>query len=125
MENQKKNKKKRSGLPTRMGLMFRIAAGAYLMYLAYSIYTGSGNMEGAEKIAFVAAIVIFAIVGAVIIVTSLRALQRGEYEGGAADPGKDKDLTQEKKEEVSGEKRIRFGEPQTMPEKADDDDGDI
>lgn len=124
MENREKNKKKRSGLSTRMGLFFRIAAGAYLMYLAYSIYTGSGNMEGGEKIAFVASIVIFAVVGAVIIVTSLRALQRGEYEGGAADTRKDADLTQEKKEEASEERRIRFGEPETMPEKSGDEGGD-
>lgn len=124
MEENKKSGKKRSGLPTRMGLLFRIAAGAYLMYLAYSIYTGSGNMEGAEKIAFVAAIVIFAVVGAVIIVASLRAMQRGEYEGGTADPGKNADMTKEKKEEVTEEKRIRFGEPETMPEKSAGDDGD-
>lgn len=124
MENREKNKKKRSGLPTHMGLIFRIVAGAYLIYLAYSIYTGSGNIEGGEKIAFIAAIAIFLVVGAAVVFTSLRAMQRGEYEGGAADPKKNGDREQEKGEEVSGEKRIRFGEPETVPGKTDDDGGD-
>ena len=124
MEDKKKAKKRRSGRPTHMGLIFRIVAGAYLIYLAYSIYTGSGNVEGGERIAFIAAIVIFVIVGAVIVLQSLRALQRGEYEGGAADPGKDADQKAEKKEEVSGEQRIRFGEPETVPEKSDGDGGE-
>ena len=123
MEDKKKVKKRKSGLPTHMGLIFRIVAGAYLIYLAYSIYTGSGNVEGGEKIAFIASIVIFVIVGAGIVLTSLRALQRGEYEGGAADPGKGGDRKEEKKEEVSGEQRIRFGEPETVPKKPVDDGG--
>lgn len=124
MENREKNKKKRSGLPTQMGLIFRIVAGAYLIYLAYSIYTGSGNIEGGEKIAFIAAIFIFVIVGAVIVFNSLRAMQRGEYEGGAADPKKNRDKAQEEKEEASGEQRIRFGEPETVPGKTDGDGED-
>ena len=110
MEDNKKEKKRRSGLPTQMGLIFRIVAGGYLIYLAYSIYTGSGSIEGGEKIAFIAAIVIFVIVGAVIVLQSLRAMQRGEYVGGAADSGKNEDQSEEKKNEVSGEQRIRFGD---------------
>lgn len=124
MEENKKTKKGRSGLPTQMGLIFRIAAGAYLIYLAYSIYTGSGNIEGGEKIAFIAAIAVFLVVGAGVVFTSLRAMQRGEYEGGAADPRKNGDKEQEKKEEASSEQRIRFGEPETVPGKTDGDGED-
>ncbi len=118
----KKTKKGRSGLPTQMGLTFRIIAGAYLMYLAYSIYTGSGEIVGAEKIAFIGAIVIFVAVGAYIIVTSLRAMQRGEYEGGAADHRKDAEEEEaDENVKTSVTDRIRFGEEETLPEKKEEE----
>ena len=119
MEDKKKSKKGRSGLPTQMGLIFRTVAGAYLMYLAYSIYTGSDSIEGGEKIVFIAAIFIFVLIGAVIVFSSLRALQRGEYEGGAGDHRKENEV-KEGKEEVSESGRIRFGEPETIPEKKEE-----
>lgn len=115
MDKQKNSKKKRSGLPTHMGLVFRTVAGGYLVYLAYSIYSGSGEIQGAEKIAFTAAIILFALVGAVVIFSSLRAMQRGEYEGGAGDPGK-KSVSVEEEEEAAKPDRIRFGEIETLPE---------
>ena len=108
MSDRKEKRKKRGALPTQMGLMLRTVAGLYLLYLAYSIYNGAGNVEGAEQIAFIAAIGIFVIAGAVVVVASLRALQRGEYEGGASDHRKE--MGEEKKEEISEKKRIRFGE---------------
>lgn len=109
MDDQKKNKKERSGLPTHRGLIFRTVAGVYLIYLAYSILTNAGEVAGTEKIVFVLAVAIFVVIGAVIIISSLRAMQRGEYEGGAADPRKKEEDTEEE-EEVSEPGRIRFGE---------------
>ena len=115
MENHhKNNKKKRSGLPTQMGLIFRMAAGGYLMYLAYNIYNSSGEVQGMEKIAFAASIVLFGVIGVVVIVQSLRAMQRGEYEGGAGDHRKDSVSSEE---EAAKPDRIKFGEPETMPER--------
>lgn len=107
MSDRKENRKKKGALPTQMGLLFRAIAGAYLMYIAYHIYGSAENVTGAEKIAFVAAIAVFAIVGAAVVVSSLRSMQRGEYEGGAGDDRKE---IEEGKEEASGKKRIRFGE---------------
>ncbi len=107
MDDRKKNKKKQGSLPTQMGLLFRTIAGAYLMYLAYSIYGSAENVVGVEKIAFVAAIAVFAIVGAAVVISSLRSMQRGEYEGGAGDHGKE---TEEDSKATSERKRIRFGE---------------
>ena len=118
-DKRKKNEKKRSGLPTHMGLIFRIVAGGYLVYLAYSIYSGSGEVQGAEKIAFVAAIALFSVIGLWVIVSSLRAMQRGEYEGGVGDPRKDAGKTvKTQEEEKTG--RIRFGEPETIPREKED-----
>lgn len=107
MDDRKKNKKRQGGLPTQMGLVFRMAAGAYLLYLAYSIYSGAGNVTGVERGAFIAAITVFAIVGAIVVISSLRAMQRGEYEGGEGDYRKE---IEKEKEEISEIKRIRFGE---------------
>ncbi len=118
-EQNKKNKKKRSGLPTHMGLIFRMVAGGYLVYLAYSIYNSSGEVQGAEKIAFAASVILFGVIGAVVVFQSLRAMQRGEYEGGAGDHRKDEESGGEEKETAKPE-RIRFGEPETMPDKEEE-----
>lgn len=113
----KKDKKPGSGLPTQMNLVIRIVAGGYLLYLVYSMYKSFGEAQGAEKFIFPAIAVLFAVIGAVIIVSALRAMVRGEYVGGAKDPaGKDgeEEAVEEKvKEEPT---RIRFGEPDTLPE---------
>ncbi len=118
-EQNKNNKKKRSGLPTHMGLIFRMVAGGYLVYLAYSIYNSSGEVQGAEKIAFAASVILFGVIGAVVVFQSLRAMQRGEYEGGAGDHRKDEESGGEEKETAKPE-RIRFGEPETMPDKEEE-----
>ena len=119
MDGKKKNKKERSGLPTQMGLIFRMVAGGYLIYLAYSIYNGSGKMQGTEKFVFVGVIILFAVVGSGVVISSLRAMQRGEYEGGAGDHRKESESAKEEKKAAKPE-RIRFGEPETMPEKEEE-----
>lgn len=112
----KKDKKKKSSLPTQMNLVIRIVAGGYLCYLAYNIYGTSGEVQGAEKIIFPVVTVLFAVIGAVIIVSALRAMQRGEYVGGARDTGGKNGEEKAVKEEAKAEPdRIRFGEPETLP----------
>ena len=111
-----KKKKKRSGLSSPMNLMIHMAAGAYLIYLAYNIYSGVGAAEGNEKIVMPLAVVLFGVIGAVIIFSALRSLMKGEYQGGAGDPGKDaKEEEMEEKTVETG--RIRFGEIETIQEK--------
>lgn len=120
MSDKKENKKGRRSLPTRMSLVIRIVAGVYLLYLAYSIYNNQSEVQGAERFVFGAAMILFVVFGAVIAGTSLRAMQKGEYAGGAGDSGRDREEEKEKKgavEENAGQKRIRFGEPETLPER--------
>lgn len=114
MDNRKKNEKKRRSLPTQMNLMTHIVAGAYLIYLAYSIYSGA-EAVGSEKIVMLLAAVLFGVIGAVIIFSALRSLTKGEYVGGAGDlDGGNKE------EEIIEERRIRFdGEEETSEENAD------
>lgn len=117
MSDRKENKKGRRGLPTQMNLVIRIVAGVYLLYLAYSIYNSQSEVQGAEKFVFLAAMILFVVVGAVIAGTSLRAMQRGEYAGGAGDPGREREEEKDAAEENAGQRRIRFGEPETLPER--------
>lgn len=114
MDNRKKNEKKRRSLPTQMNLMTHIVAGAYLIYLAYSIYSGA-EAVGSEKIVMLLAAVLFGVIGAVIIFSALRSLTKGEYVGGAGDPDGGN-----KEEEITEERRIRFDEEEeTSEENAD------
>lgn len=118
MGEKKKNSGRRSGLPTQMNLVIRILAGAYLLYLAYSIYHNTGGMDRSVAIIFA---VLFCITGGALAVFSARSLQRGEYEGGKADTEKEngeenKERTKKGESDPSG--RIRFGEPETLPEAA-------
>lgn len=112
------NKKRRRGLPTQMNLIVHILAGAYLLYLAYSIFNSSGEMNGVVNIIFS---LIFCVVGAVLIISAARSLQRGEYVGGAADTEKENGGVSGKRgeeEKSDSPGRIRFGEPETLPEEA-------
>lgn len=112
MNDKKKKEKKRGGLPTQMNLVIHMAAGAYLMYLAYSIYGDAGTATGGEKIALGLAILVFVVVGAICVFSSLRSLVKGEYEGGAGDPnrGNKGEEPGQKEDEISEERRIRFDE---------------
>ncbi len=111
------NKKRQRGLPPQRNLIIHIVVGAYLLYLAYSIVNSDGEVNRIVMIAFS---LIFCIVGVVLIISSVRSLQRGEYEGGAADTEKENDEgTGERTEEEENDSpgRIRFGEPETLPER--------
>lgn len=110
----KKDKRKRRSLPTRMSLVIRIVAGVYLCYLAYSIYGGTGEVQGAERYIFPVTAVLFVVIGVVIAFSALRAMQRGEYVGGAKDPAGE--VGEAKAEEETRPDRIRFGEPETLPQ---------
>lgn len=100
MSDRKENKRRRYGLPTQMSLVIRIAAGLYLLYLAYSMFNAQAQMQGTERVVFIGALLLFAVIGGVLIFTSLRGLQRGEYVGGAADVREDnKDVREDNKKE--------------------------
>lgn len=113
---EKKDKKQRSSLPTQMNLVIRIVAGIYLLYLAYSIYGNVGEAEDVGRVVFPLAMLLFVAIGVVIIVFSLRAMQRGEYVGGARDTGQGTEQKTSPEEEKTEPDRIRFGEQKTSLE---------
>lgn len=120
MSDKKENKRRQRSLPTQMSLVIRIAAGIYLLYLTYSIYNAQTQMQGIERGVFIAVMVLFAAIGGTIIVTSLRALQRGEYVGGRADIGENKKKEAEENKKTE-QKRIRFEEPMEIREKEEEE----
>lgn len=86
MDNRKKNETSKRQLPNKTKLIIHIVIGGYLVYLAHSIFNNMDGTQGAVTIIFP---VLFCIVGAALIFSSLRSLKRGEYEGGPADPEKE------------------------------------
>lgn len=84
--NDKKERKKKPGvLPTQMNLIIRTAAGGYLLYLAYGICNDAAGTEGGKRIILALSVLSFVVVGAICVFSSIRALNKGEYAGGAAD----------------------------------------
>ena len=74
-------------LPTKLMLFVRVAAGAYVMYAAYSIKDSLATVAGAEKIFFMAVMVAFPVIGLLLIIHSLKALKEGRFVDGAMDAG--------------------------------------
>ncbi len=74
-ENSKKN------YPTQLALTIRILVGAYVTYLAYQVATSKDTVTTPMWIA----VAIFIIAGVGLIVTSVKHLACGEYEGGRKD----------------------------------------
>lgn len=81
MENGRKN------YPSKISLILRIVVSAYLLYLAWGLRGAPASHTGTQKLFFIAAIAVFAIVGAVLGGFSLRAYIKGEYDqpGGESD----------------------------------------
>lgn len=128
MDNKKEKRKRQRSLPTQMNLFIHIVAGAYLLYLAYSIYGETGSAAGGERIVQGLAVILFAVTGAVAVFSALASLKRGEYRGGAADPdresGENEETESGKAEGDSGQRRIRFDETDVIPERENESDGD-
>lgn len=74
MEKQKKN------YPSKISLILRIVVSAYLLYLVWELRGAPASHTGAERLLFIAAMVIFAIVAVVLGGFSLRAYLKGEYD---------------------------------------------
>lgn len=121
MENKKEDKKRKRGLPTQTNLVIHIVAGAYLLYLACTIYGGIGAAVGGERIVSGLAIILFAVTGLVSVFSALRSLKSGEYRGGAADPdrGEGENGTEGAGENAGRkpeQRRIRFDETDAISE---------
>jgi len=71
------NKRKRSVKST---LLFRFLAGAYLLYLDYSIWTDWEQVKSSEKIVVILFMIFFASVGILLIAYTARELNRLKHE---------------------------------------------
>ena len=86
-----KNQKK--SLVPKSTLVIRLIAGGYLIYLAYELFLGlnAGTGEGAPLGVSIAAAVIFAICGLVLVIFSGRDFLKGNFQGGIMDVEKEAD----------------------------------
>lgn len=74
MEKQKKS------YPSKVSLILRIVVSAYLLYLVWELRGAPASHTGAERLLFIAAMILFAVVAVVLGGFSLRAYLRGEYD---------------------------------------------
>lgn len=123
MDNKKENGRRQRSLPTQMNLFIHIAAGAYLLYLAYSIYGEAGAAAGGGRIVQGLAVILFSVTGAVAVFSALVSLKKGEYKGGPADPDRESGENEETEQDSSGQGRIRFDETDVLPEKETGESG--
>lgn len=105
--------KKKKVFTSKGMLICRIAIGAYLAYLSYGLIDDlmkkADEISKIEHIGFMAAAILFAVIGVGFILFSIKALKNGEYIGGAADSsisGQER----EKTEQIKKEQRITFDE---------------
>ena len=73
--------KKKSSYPTQVALGIRAVVGAYVVYLAYQLFTSKNEMTPVMW----AAAVLFIVAGVALIGFSIKHYVCGEYEGGRQD----------------------------------------
>lgn len=74
MEEPKKN------YPSKVSLVLRMVVSAYLLYLVWGLRGAPASHTGMERLLFIAAMIVFAVVAVVLGGFSLRAYLRGEYD---------------------------------------------
>lgn len=78
------NDKKKPLVP-KSSLIIRVVAGMYLIYLAYELLMGLNAAEGAPAGVSIAAAVLFAVCGLILVVISGKAFLSGNFQGGIMD----------------------------------------
>ena len=81
MDNNDNAEKEKKNYPTQMALTIRAIVGGYLVYLAYQLITS----ESETTPLIWAAIAVFIIAGAGLVIMSVKHYIAGEYEGGKKD----------------------------------------
>lgn len=74
MEENKKN------YPSKISLILRIVVSAYLLYLAWGLRDAPGSHTGAERLLFIAAMILFTVVAVLLGGWSIKAFLKGEYD---------------------------------------------
>ncbi len=65
--------------PAQITVLLRLAAGAYLVYLAYGLFQEYLKPVGGGELLQIGAAVLFAVFGAVLAAWSLKKFIKGEY----------------------------------------------
>ena len=99
---------------SKISYTIRVGVALYLFYTVWQLREAPFNSEGAERVVFIAAIVLFLVCGAVIGFTSLRALIKKEY----SENNPSEDDLHTKEELISSE-----NEPLSIEEKPSDTEG--
>lgn len=73
------NEKKHGG-PAKVSLILRLVVSLYLLYLVWGLREAPASHTGAERLLFIAAMILFAAVAVILGAASLKALLRGEYD---------------------------------------------
>ena len=76
---EEKGTNNRRNNDTKVGLTLRIVVAAYVLYLAYGLIEGFGDVSGNDKILIGAAIAVFLVAGGAILIISAKKLIRKEY----------------------------------------------
>lgn len=86
-----KEEKNEKVLPTIQSLVLRIAVGLYLLYIIYMLRDALQKYTGKELYFYIAAIVMFAVISAILLIHSGYSLIKGRYVRGTEDETNDAD----------------------------------
>jgi len=70
---------------TKASLIIRLIAGMYLVYLAYELFMGMNESQGAPVAVSIGAAVIFLICGIFLVIVNGRDFLKGNFQGGVMD----------------------------------------
>ena len=79
---------------SKAALTIRVIVGAYLLYIDYQIFGDVMAREGVSRYVMLAIMAVFAVVGVLLIIMSIRSLAGGDYdEAGYSGPQEDEEQT--------------------------------
>ncbi len=84
-------KDRKKPLVPKSTLIIRLIAGGYLIYLAYELLMGlsANTTDGAPMGVSIAAALVFAVCGLILVIFSGRDFLKGNFQGGIMDVPKD------------------------------------
>lgn len=66
--------------PPKISLILRIVVSVYLLYLVWGLKGAPASHTGTERVFFIVAMIVFAVVAVLLGGTSLKAFIKGEYD---------------------------------------------
>jgi len=70
---------------TKTSLIIRLVAGMYLVYLAYELFMGMNEAQGAPVAVSIGAAAVFLIFGIFLVIVNGRDFLKGNFQGGIMD----------------------------------------